>query len=195
MGQRSRELIGEVRLALHKLSPQDITDTEIYFAAKAAQNKIIARIKFFESSFDLQLQPGVESYDYSDENMTVIKNMFPSWTKGKLEYVDNVKWDEYRQLSGGYPAYFTIFAQELYFSPVPTTADTIKIWGNKVKASYDISDDNDPEIPPILDEALTLATIAEYDDSYIPKWQDEVDLRKPDITRKQSMNNRVNGDW
>jgi hypothetical protein len=190
---RSQNILGRIRLKLGQISPQKVQDEEIYYLMQQAQNAIIKRTKCLEASAEVVTVKDQENYLAPLDGIMEIKNVFTSWG-GDVEFVANNDFDRYKGATGSYPAWATLFNKSLYLAPVPVTdGDKITIWAYKSKASTEINKDAEPEIPAELDEALYLGVMKEFDDSYIPKYEQE--LMTAPVNIKQRKNTQVNSTW
>lgn len=190
---RSQNILGRIRLKLGTISQQKVQDETIYYLMQQAQQDIIRRTKCLEDSFEILTTKDLEDYDLSWDGILEIKEIFTSWD-GNIDFVADNDFSKYRGSTGPYPRWATIFNRSLYLAPIPAAdGDKITVWAYKSRSESEISADVDPEIPVELDEALYLGVMKEFDDGFIPKYEQALITAPTNI--KQRKNTQVNSTW
>jgi len=170
MIERNDEIFADVKLQLK--SPP--LNNELFRAANRIQNEIFASGDI-ERPFEIILKKGVGSYNFIKQECLVIIKVLPSWENGKIKWVPNTKWDEYKSLTGENPAYATIFARKLYLAPIPVKSDdTLTIWGYQTKVNVKMDKDVPPELDEAFDDTLMWGICTQFDASFFEKYQLEL---------------------
>jgi hypothetical protein len=168
---RKDVLLGLVRLQLKETSTDKLTDNYLYDVMNMAQGDIMRRKWCNEKSFTITLIPNTSTYSIAAQETFLIRQIFPSW-RGKIDYIQNSHWEGYKDATGSYPLYATIFGRTLHLAPTPTTTDTITIWSYQTDVLVPIDATHDPETPVYLDNALVLGTCANLDPNFIVLYED-----------------------
>lgn len=178
MIERNQNIFADVKLQIGR-SPNN---NQMFRAINRVQNEIFTTGDI-ERSFDIILEKGVSAYNFIEQGCLVIIKLFTSWKNGRIDWKPNTKWDEYKDLTGAFPSYATIFARELYLAPVPIRSDDkITIWGYQTKLDTKMDDEVPPELDEAFDHIMMWGTCAQFDTSFNDKY----------ITERDKMLNNLN---
>lgn len=193
---RTADILSACKIKLKQVAGLDIQQPELLFASNLVQNQILREAKCNEISFVVTMIDATEAYDISANVPCQIKELIPSWTDAAdIVFVANANWKEYRDADGSYPIWVTQFSNSLYFSPIPSSTDTITVWAYKVsiKTAEKMSVGTsgvEPVIPESFDACLILGICAWFDKSFGQEYEVEL-ARTKNITHQKTMKNPV----
>jgi hypothetical protein len=190
MDSRTAGILGQIRLYLKEISQQNVQNGELLYHCNQAQRQILLETKCIEKDYDIQFS-GVQEYDF--EEFLIIKEIFPSWS-GKIDYIKNNEWINYKDLTGGNPAYCTVFGSKIYFAPVPTTG-SVKIWAYQSDLETEMEDNVPPEVPKICDRAIVLWVTAQYRPELIAEYDKQIKLIKSNLHTKTNKPKESYPNW
>lgn len=180
MLERNENIFSRVK---KKVGPQ--INLDLFDAANVVQNEIFATGDI-ERSFEIILKKDKEAYDFIKEECLVIIKLLPGWSGGKIEWIPNTKWDEYRGLTGNHPVAATIFGRKLYLAPIPINSnDTIEIWGYQTKINVKMDKDVSPELDETFDDALMWGICTQFEPSFFEKYQMELGKQLNNLNLKK----------
>ena len=159
---RVTDIVSQVRLNLQQVGIENIQDGEIHRIAKRIVRDLLKELKPVEISFDITLVEDQEPYDISDEATLDIKALIPSWDE-RLEFIDNIQYQNVATTGNSYPVYCTIFNRKMYFRPIPSAdGDVVTVWAYQTEPKTDIDKDTPPETPEYLDDAIILGVCSKF---------------------------------
>lgn len=190
MNERNGKIIARVRAKLGEIGTNNIQNEDIYDNASIVVNDMLQKMKCKQIKVLIRTKAGKEEYYLKTKHTLLIKEIFNSWDGDKLTYEGN--WDNVKGLTGSYPLYYHIFADELYLSPIPSnTDDTITIWAYQTSEKNQMDDEAEPETPQSVDNVLVLGILAEFDEAFRPRYELERTRSTPLFHTKITAN-RVN---
>lgn len=192
MTDRVNEIISQIRYNIGELS-NAVQKGELYNKINRVQSQIMLRTGCLERNFDIVLKKDVQSYDILPESVLVIDKLFTSW-KSDLRYQTN--WAKYKDIAGQHPFYYTIYADKIYFAPIPVNDNEIvTVWGRQIGAVNKVDDETDPEIPSVCDEAIIAGVTAMYNPDYINVYEQQIKLLNSKIHLKTALGREADPNW
>jgi hypothetical protein len=183
-------IVSRVRLKLGEPDVSKISDLQIYEIATEVQNAILDSVRP-EAKFTVALVAGQPIYDVCGAYAVGIQNAVTSWG-GQLAFLPVSRWPEVASIaqgnsqfvsgSQGLPVYATLFGEQLYVNPAPTSGSIaspngafVEFWAHRIRGLDITGPDDMSFIPQQLERALIYGVCAELNPQYIPLYQEELE--------------------
>lgn len=188
---RTANIVGRIRRQLKaKDVPYNrILQDELYEEMQIAQNDIILKTSP-EYKHEIAMLLDESIYPLVVSDLPVIKSIqsfeIPEdWDIDEIEIIDNQNWDEivHATVSGSYPLYATIFANELRLLPAPGSeiaGDDLGVMTFLHSSPTEIGESVEPSVNPIWDLAIEYFVLDRVlpDSGYYQRYVEQIETKK-----------------